>query len=148
MNRGMAIFLAVVVAVVALGFWGLPVLRDKLFGASMKASVKVIMAVDDYEVQTQIKNQTVSRTVLGLEIVFPMGSAPDSIKDLQVVDVEGHPVPVDWTRQETEDNPEQRITRWTIREAFFPLGFRRGVLKSKYRDLGDICVQQVPLNAP
>jgi hypothetical protein len=56
---------------------------------------------------------------------------------------------VEWNKPEREDLPDQGVTRWLIKESFFPIDFRSGILRNKYnKDLGRIIVPQVPYNAP
>lgn len=149
MPKGLLIFLAVAALIAVLGFIGLPWLKTALLGESRQVRYKVTMAVDDYEVLTA-KNQTVSRTVVGLELYFPMGGAPESPKDIEVVGDEGRVIQADWSRPEREDLPDQGVTRWVIKEIFLPLGFRQGLLRTtKYnKELCYIKLPPVPYNAP
>lgn len=152
MPRGLVIFLCVCGLVAVIGLWGLPWLKQAMFGESIQTQCVVTMAVDDYEVQYKnVKGQpqTVSRTVLGLQLDFPMGSAPENTKELVVKDYEGHIVEVEWPQpDQREDIPDKRITRWVFKEVFFPLGFRQGELWNQNRELAAIKVPPPPYNAP
>lgn len=147
MPRGLVIFLVVAGLVAVLGFWGLPWLRKNLLGDTRQTRYLVTMAVDDYECSDS-RGRTVSRTVVGLEIYFPMGGAPENTGEFIVVDDEGRPVQVEWSRPEREDQPDQGITRWLFKEVFFPIGFRRGAVRTKYRELFYLSLPPVPYNAP
>jgi hypothetical protein len=149
-SRGLFIFLAVVAAIALMGFFGLPHLKRMLVGQSFQARLNVTMAVEDFEVKVSPKSpQTVSRMVISLEVHFPMGGAPENVSELQVVDDTGKPIQVEWNKPEREDLPDQGVTRWLIKESFFPIDFRSGILRNKYnKDLGRIIVPQVPYNAP
>ena len=133
MSRGLGIFLGIVALIAVFGFWGLPFIKQKLFGESMTTRVEIISAVDDFDVD--YKGKSVSRTVVEMDIFFPMGGAPENVKELQVVGEDGHPIDANWKLESRDDIPEKGLTKWSIRPAFFEIGFRAGMLKNKYRDL-------------
>ena len=133
MSRGLAIFLGIVALIGVFGFWGLPVIKQKLFGESLTTRVEIVSAVDAFDVE--YKGKSVSRTVVEMDIYFPMGSAPENAKELQMVSEDGRAVESNWTLASREDIPEKGLTKWMVRPAFFEIGFRAGMLKNKYRDL-------------
>lgn len=138
MSRGLVIFLIIVVLIAIFGFWGLPVIKQRLFGESMQTHVNIISAVDSFDVE--FRGKQVSRTVVEMEIFFPMGGAPENLGDLKselmVVNDQGKPYDVIWGRPESrEDIPEKGQTRWLFKPAYFEIGFRGGMLKNKFRDL-------------
>ena len=138
MPRGLVIFLSIVAAVAVLGIWGLPWLKQTMFGESRQTLVNILSAEDDYEVEqaTGTGKKIVSKTVVGMQIDFPMGSAPENTSELKVKSDEGKFLDVIWVGPETkEDNPDKGISRWTFREVFFPMGFRQGALWNQYREL-------------
>jgi len=146
--RGLVIFLVSVTVIAVLGFWGLPYVKNKMFGESLQTSVK-ILGVPEENFDVDFNGQSVSRTIVDLEILFPMGRAPENHKELFVVSESGAPIEVNWTRPETrEDIPEKGITRWVIKPAFFPIGFRKGILRNKYSDLCTIEIKAVRAAAP
>ena len=147
MPRGLVIFLSICVLVAVFGFWGLPWLKQAMFGESRQTVVTVTMAVDDYEVQ--YKGRSVSRTVVGLQVDFPMGSAPENTSELKFKSDEGQVLDVFWPPPESRDDiPDKGVTRWVFREVFFPIGFRQGALWNQYRELYYIKLPPVPYNAP
>lgn len=132
MSRGLFIFLCVVALIAIFGFWGLPVLKQKLFGESLTTRVEITSAVDAFDVE--FKGKSVSRTVVDMNIFFPMGSAPENVKELQMIAEDGRTVETNWKLESREDIPEKGLTKWVTR-AYFEIGFRAGTLKNKYRDL-------------
>jgi hypothetical protein len=82
-----------------------------------------------------------------MDIYFPMGSAPDTTKELHVIDIDGNPVNVVWNTPQKEDIPDKGLTRWIVKEVFFPVGFRQGTLKTKTRTLIEIRLPQPPYSA-
>jgi hypothetical protein len=143
-SRGMVIFIAIVLAIAAAGYFGLPYFKQKIFGSSMQTRVTLLSAEEDFEVK--LKNETVSRMVLSLEVIFPIGSAPEKKDDLSVVGDDGKQVRVEFTKPDKQDDFEKGTTKWTFRESFFPIDFRGGMLRTQYKDLGYIRVPQVPYN--
>jgi len=143
--RSVVIFLLVVAGIAVFGFWGLPFIKERLFTDSLQTMVNVL-GVPEENFDVEFKGQSVSRTIVDMEIIFPMGRAPENVNELQVVNELGELVEVNWTRPETrEDIPEKGVTRWVIKPVFFPIGFRKGTLKNKYSDL---CVIQLPAVKP
>jgi hypothetical protein len=132
-SRGLAIFLGIVVLIAIVGFWGLPYIKQKLFGESMTTRVDIVSAVDAFDVE--YKGKSVSKTVVEMDIYFPMGSAPENAKELQMVAEDGRAIDAIWKVESKEDIPEKGLTKWMIRPVFFEIGFRAGTLKNKYRDL-------------
>jgi hypothetical protein len=131
--RGLVIFLSIVAGIGIFGFWGLPYFKQKLFGESLQTRVNIISAIDSYDVE--FKGKSVSRTVVDMEIFFPMGGAPENKNELTVTGEDGKPVTVNWQGPESkEDIPEKGLTKWTIR-GYFEIMFRAGMLRNKYRDL-------------
>lgn len=113
--------------------FGMPWLKSVFIGGSLQVNIEIHSAEDDYDVEYQGKS--VSRTVVGMSIDFPMGSAPDSSADLKFKDANGKELEVLWSQPDKNDNDEKQTTRWTFREVYLPIGFREGMLCSKYRDL-------------
>jgi hypothetical protein len=144
-SRSLVIFIAVVLLVVGAGYWGLPYFKQKIFGTSMQTRVTLLAAEEDYEVN--LKGTTVSRMVLSLEIIFPINGAPEKKEELAVVGDDGKPVRVEWTKPDKQDDFDKGTTRWVLRESFFPIDFRSGMLRNQYKDLGYIRVPQVPYNS-
>lgn len=144
MSRSLVIFIVVVLVVVGAGYWGLPYFKQKIFGSSMQTKVTLLSAEEDYEVK--LKNTTVSRMVLSIEIMFPIGGAPEKKDELSVIGDDGKALRVEWMNPEKQDDFEKGTTRWTFREAFFPIDFRGGMLRNQYKDLGYIRIPQVPYN--
>lgn len=143
-RRGVAISRGTVVAGVVLAlvavfyFFIIPALKEKFIGASFQVIATPIMAFEANDIP--YKGETVSRTVVSLEIRFPMGRAPGGLSELEVTGDDGQAVPVSWPPTidpESGDLPEKAITRWVIKEAYFPIGFKQGKLRNKY---GDLCV--------
>ncbi|HEY3323899.1 MAG TPA: hypothetical protein VGP72_25835 [Planctomycetota bacterium] len=141
MPRGLVIFLIVVALIAALGFWGLPAIKSKLFGESMQVRINTMSAVDAYDVD--FKGTPVSRTVAEIEVFFPMGGAPETHKELYFTDADGKKLDVAWASPDREDIPDRSLTRWYFKEVYFPIGFRQGRLHNKYRDLGPIWLSNV-----
>lgn len=146
MTRGLFYFLIALCGIAALLYWGVPAVMQTFIGQSLLVRVNVTQAFEDPEVE--LKNgELVSRTIVGLEILFPMGGAPENVGELTVHDDEGRVVDINWgSRIEREDLPDQKITRWVIKEAFFPSGFRHGMLCNKVKDLVYLKLHPFPLN--
>jgi hypothetical protein len=143
-SRSLVIFIAIVLIVVGAGYWGLPYFKQKIFGTSMQTQVTLLSAEEDYEVK--LKTTTVSRMVISIEIIFPLNGAPEKKEELVMIGDDGKPLRVDWTKPEKQDDFDKGTTRWTLRESFFPIDFRSGMLRNQYKDLGYIRVPQVPYN--
>lgn len=147
MPRWMVILLSATAAIAAFGFWGLPWLKQAMFGESRQTLVKITMAVDDFEVRQGTR--TVSKTVVGMEIDFPMGSAPENTSELKVKGDEGQILDVIWPPPDSqEDIPDKGVTRWVFKEVYFPINFRQGALWNQYRELAYIKLPPVPYNPP
>lgn len=133
MSRGLLFAIIGTIVVALFIMFGIPWLKNTFIGNSLQVAIEVHSAEDDYDVE--YKGQSVSRTVVSLSIDFPMGSAPDASGDLKFKDINGKEIEVLWSEPDKVDNDEKQITRWTFREVYLPIGFREGMLCSKYRDL-------------
>ena len=144
MNR---LLLALIVAggLIALGVWALPGLKKRFIGESLLVRYQLVSA---YPEEVMLKGEAVQRTTVSIELYFPMGSAPDTPRELHLTDDNGQEQEVFWGQYEAADLPDQRVTRWVITDATFPLEFRQGLLKTKSRDLCRIRLSPYPLNAP
>ncbi len=143
----MFIILLLLAALIALGVWGVPVLKRKFLGESFQVRAAIVRAFEDPEVK--IGDDTVRRNIVDMEIIFPMGRAPQSKEELKIVDDDDRPVEVYWsTPPEREDNVDKGITRWFLREVFFPVEFRQGKLRNATSDLTYIRMPPVPYNMP
>lgn len=148
MSRGPIIVIAILVAFSAIYFGGPFVRRmmSAIVGNSLQTRVKILAAEDDPNCQTQKGDEKVPKTVLEMEIYFPMDAAPENAEALNVIDENNQPVEVYWSPVDKEDLPDQRLTRWHFREAYFPMGFRQGTLREKTKELTYFKVPQVPYN--
>ena len=146
MSRIVIIVIAAVLA--AAVYFGIPALKRSFIGNSLQTRVKILVAEDDPNCQTQKGDERIPKTVLEMEIYFPMGAAPEGVNDLNVTDDNNQELDVTWTPAEKEDLPDQALTRWHIREAYFPFGFRQGTLREKTKELTYFKVPQVPYNVP
>jgi hypothetical protein len=144
LTRIVIIVIALVIA--ALVYFGIPALKRSFIGNSLQTRVKILVAEDDPNCQTLKGDEKIPKTVLEMDIFFPMGSAPENVTDLNVTDDSNQQLEVIWTPAEKEDLPDQALTRWHIREAYFPFGFRQGTLREKTKDLTYFKVPQVPYN--
>jgi len=146
LSRGLFVFLLVAGALTALALWGIPVLKRKFMGESLQVRAQVLRAFEDPEVK--VGNELVRRNIVDLEILFPMGSAPSTVRELQIEDDDGRIVDVYWSNNpDREDNEDKGVTRWVVREAFFPVEFRQGNLRNKVRVLTYIRMPPLPYNA-
>ena len=145
MPRGPVIILLIVLALGSGVYFAIPALRRSFLGNSLQTRVKILSAEDDPNSQTQT-GEKIPKTVLELDIFFPMGAAPENTEALNVTDDSNQQIEVFWSPAEKEDLPDQALTRWHIREAFFPIGFRQGTLREKSKDLTYFKVPQVPYN--
>lgn len=133
MSRGLLFAIIGAILFSIFMIFGVPWLKTVFIGSSLQVGVEIHSAEDDYDVEYQGKS--VSRTVVSMSIDFPMGSAPDSSADLRFKDAGGKEIEVLWSQPDKNDNDEKQTTRWTFREVYLPIGFREGMLCSKYRDL-------------
>jgi hypothetical protein len=145
-SKGTVIFLTATLALIILSVWAIPRVKRALVGESFLVTIKPTMVIEDPEVLDE-KNDPVPKTVASLEIYFPMGSAPEKISELHVFGDDGRDVGVIWPEPDREDLPDQGKTRWIIKEAFFPPGFRQGTLRNKARDLTQIRLPNPPFNS-
>jgi hypothetical protein len=136
--RSVVIFLSVVSLIAFMGFFGLPLIRQKLFTPQMESKVTLLKAEEDFEVM--LKGKSVSRMVLSLEILFPINGAPETKSDLTVLDGDSKPVQVEWQNLEKQDDFDKGTTTWKFPECFFPINFRVGSLRDKYKELGKIII--------
>ena len=134
------IFVLVVAAIIGVIFLVVPALKRSLWGNSFTVRANVLQAEEDSNVD--FKGETVAQTVVDMEIIFPMGSAPDNTDEFNVKDDNGN-VTVYWSppKIEKEDIPEKGITRWRLKEVFFPIGFRQGWIRQKDHEL---CYLKLP----
>ena len=145
MSRGLFIFIVLVLLVLGGGYLGVPYIRQKMVGQSLQTKINVLMAEDAFEVM--YKNKSVSRTVVSFEVLFPLGSAAEVASELEVFGDDGKKLQVEgMSAPLRQDDFDKSLTKWTYKAAFFPIGFRRGMLRNKYRDLGHIWLPEVPLN--
>jgi len=140
-SRGLLFAIIGTILVALFIAFGIPWLKNAFIGGSLQVSVEIHSAEDDYDVE--YKGQSVSRTVVSMSIDFPMGSAPDSSADLKFKDGNSKELEVVWSQPDKIDNDEKQVTRWTFREVYLPIGFREGMLCSKYRDLKWIRLNEV-----
>jgi hypothetical protein len=144
--RGPVIIILIIAALVGGMYVAIPMLKRSFLGNSLQTRVKILAAEDDPNCQTQKGDEKVPKTVLDLEIYFPMGAAPENTEALNVIDENNQSVEVLWSPVEKEDLPDQALTRWHVREAYFPMGFRQGTLREKSKELTYFKVPQVPYN--
>lgn len=141
MPRGIALTVLGLVLAAGLCYWGLPHIYRKFVGESLQVRVKYLRAEDVDGIE--YKDALVSRTVVDMQIMFPLGTAPERASLLVVRNDTGNPVTVNWEAPAVQDDDDQRVTRWTVR-AFLPLGFRYGRLCDQVRDLGPLRLPPVP----
>lgn len=136
-----------VVLTVLLVVGGYSLISSWLNNKTSQVQAKILSAVRDDEVRVQGAKDTVSRIVVEMEITFPYGAAPDSIAELGVRDDSEAVVDVYWGQAEPEKNDieAKSITKWIIREAFFPIDFKQGKLVGKN---GYLCYFKMPPVAP
>ena len=146
MPRGPVIILLIVIALGSVVYFAIPMLKRSFLGNSLQTRVKILAAEDDPNCQSPKGDEKIPKTVLDLEIYFPMGAAPENIEALNVTDDSNQQIEVFWSPVEKEDLPDQALTRWHVREAYFPIGFRQGTLREKTKDLTYFKVPQVPFN--
>jgi hypothetical protein len=139
------IFVLIVAAIVGLAVLIVPAMKKSLFGNSFQIRINVLAAEEDRNVD--FKGETIAQTVVEMEMLFPMGAAPDNCDDFNVKDDNG-PVTVYWqsNKLEKEDIPERGLTRWHFREVFFPIGFRQGWVRQKDRELVYLKLPTLPFN--
>ena len=146
LSRGLFFFIIAMVAVAVFFYWGIPLLKQKFIGKSLQVRINVTWAFEDHEIEGP-GGELVSRTIVGMEILFPMGGAPENTAELIVRGDDGRTIEVNWgTDIVREDMPDQSVTRWLIKDAYFPSGFRHGMLCNKVRDLYYFKLQPFPLN--
>lgn len=134
MSRGMFIFIVIAVLLSAIMLWVVPAMKRKILGESLETRYRVLNWEDSYDVQ--IGEQIVARTVVELEITFPMGSAPAHHNELEVRDDAGEPIPVViYPPPEKTDDEDKRETRWYLKSVYFPIHFRQGLIRTKHRPL-------------
>ena len=134
--------------IAAAAFWGWPVLKSAFnLGDSYLVKYEVTSAEDvpDVEFKKGEEVTMVPRTVVGIVINFPMGSAPETINELSIEDDDGHPIDVIWQGVDKRDMEDLRVTRISAK-LFLPMGFRQGRLKNKLRELAYIRLPKVPYN--
>jgi len=151
MQRTVIILVLVIIAVAFLGYVALPWFKSALGLDSSEIRVNILSAFIDPEVVVPgTKGQTVQRIVAEVEIIFPYGTAPDSIMDLSVRDDEDKVVEVDWGATEPSkiDNEGRSTTKLIVRECFFPTDFKQGKLWSKTKFLYYFKMPPLPFNAP
>lgn len=139
------LFVLILAAIIGLVVLIVPAMKRALWGNSFQTRINVLSAEEDHNVD--FKGETIAQTVVDLEILFPMGAAPDNLDEFNVKDDNG-PVTVYWTpnKLEKEDIPEKGITRWRLREVFFPIGFRQGWVRQKERELVYLKLPALPFN--
>ena len=145
MQRGPVFIAIALLVVIAGGYFVVPFVKRSFIGNSLQTRIKILAAEDDPKAQRG--DEIIPKTILEMEIYFPMGAAPEHIEDLNVIDESNQQIEVLWKEPiEKEDLPEQALTRWRIREAYFPMGFRQGTLREKQKELQYFKVPQVPFN--
>jgi hypothetical protein len=132
-SRGTVIVLVLTIAITAMAIWGVPAIKRALIGQSYQ--VRVVPITVNTEEFEDAEGDIIPRTVAKLEIFFPMGSAPERLEELKVLDEEGRTVDVYFSPPDREDLPDTGVTRWEIKEAIFPHNFRKGQLHNAVRQL-------------
>jgi len=146
-SRGWIIAIVLAVVIAALYFWIIPEIKQRYLGDSMQVHYKILNAADDRNVPYKGNDTGVARTIVDMELYFPMGSAPESTHDLEVTGDDGKPVEVNWPPDtEATDLPSERTTKWILKDVYFPYGWRVGTLRNKYRDLCTIKLVNVQSN--
>lgn len=141
-SRGLVGFILFLALIVGTIFWGIPAAKKLLVGSSLEIRYKVLAAEDDPEVM--LAGLPTPKTVIALELFFPMGSAPDTENELQMWDsANKERLEVFWQDISKEDIEDQGVTRWYIKELFLPYKFREGVLKTRVRELVKIQLTDV-----
>jgi hypothetical protein len=145
--RGPVVVFGIIFAIAVAVYFGYPALKRSIVGNSLQTRVNVVKAEDVTDAGREVPGggfEIIPKTVLDMEIFFPMGGAPERIDDLNVLDDSNQTVEVIWKEPiEKEDLPDQRQTRWHIREAFFPIRFRKGTLRKKDEELAYIKVTKI-----
>jgi len=129
----MFIIISIVLVLSGIMFFVVPSLKRKFIGDSLETRYRVLNWEDSYDVL--IGEQVVSRTVVEMELIFPMGSAPAHYNELEVRDDAGEPIQVKFLPPEKTDDEDKRETRWYMKTVFFPIHFRQGMLRIKMRPL-------------
>ena len=145
MSRGMITLIAIIAMLAVLGMWAAPAVKRMLgLQTSFLVKCNILNAVDDPAVPFG-KDDTVPRTIVDMEIIFPMGGAPENLQELEVRSDDGQSVAEFPPAYESEsgDQPEKGVTRWVLKDVYFPMGFRQGKLRNKYRELCNIMLTDV-----
>ena len=148
MPRGPVLVFGIILAIAVGVYYAYPSIKNSIIGNSLKVRANVLKAEDVMDSGREVPGggyEIIPKTVLDMEILFPMGSKlPDHVQDLNVLDNENQPIEVLWKEPiDKEDIDDQKVTRWHIREAFFPLRFRQGTLRDKDKELAFIKVTKV-----
>lgn len=149
MPRSVILIIVAILVVLLLGFKVAPWLKDTLFGTKMDVRINVMSAVVDDKVNVPDTNETVSRIVVEMEILFPYGSAPDSLSELSFRGDDGQIVDVNWGNIfERKDIEDRSQTRWYFHDVFFPIDFKQAWLQNKNRELFYFRMPKLPYNPP
>jgi hypothetical protein len=143
-SRGTAILLAVIALVVGLAAWLIPVIKQRFIGDSYSVKVEILQC-EEGEVEP-----VGYRTIVKMNIIFPIGSAPPGPSgNLFIRGENGNDIDVSWPTGHpffvSEDNFDQGVTKWTLQDVYMPASFRRGTLRNNVKDLAAIWLPEPKL---
>jgi hypothetical protein len=146
-SRGTLILLAVLVLVIGLAAWLIPVIKQRFIGDSFGVKVEIAQVEEGI-----IDEKLGLRTIVKMNIIFPLGSAPPGPQgNLFIRGENGSDIDVSWPASSpffvSEDNFDQGITKWTLQDVYMPAGFRRGTLRNNVKDLAAIWLPEPKLIA-
>jgi len=141
--RGLIIFVIVVFAVSTAIYWAAPAIKERFIGDSLQVKIKYLKVYDNREVESN--EGSLARTVVDMEISFPIGSAPEHVEDLRVTDNKGQPLKEDvfFDQPVIREDYDHKVTCWRM-TMYLPFGFREGKLWSKTRELAEVKFPQKP----
>ena len=137
MSRGTAILLAIIVVLVGLFAWLVPVIKQRMLGDSFSTKIEVLSVEEDEIEPVGI------RTIVTMNIIFPIGNAPDKPQgNLFIRGEDGKNVEVDWPSPLIEDNYDKGTRKWTLTDVYLPINFRQGTLHNGVKDLCPVRLQE------
>lgn len=152
MPKSVLLLIVGILFVLLMAYVGIPWLKNAVgFGSRVDVKVNTIWAVRDDKVNTPDGSDTVSRIVVEMEVVFPYGSAPDSLDEIGFRNDDGSAVEINWgnfvDRRNLEDRSE---TVLAFKSVFFPIDFKQGWLvnKKSNRELFYYRMPPLPYGAP
>jgi hypothetical protein len=146
LKTGVILFVVGLGVILGLLCWGVPELKRRFIGEALQVKMVFTMSEDNNSVE--LDDAIVSRRVTIVDIFFPMGSEPGNTGELEVRNEKGQHVDVTWDKPEVTPLEDSRQTKWHIQYAFFPVGFQKGVLWNKTRELCRFTIPPSPYVAP